>query len=624
MAVHFTNFGFASASHVLTGFSIAYPGGDTPYELDIVVYSQPLDRYSSVTSLTRSVVVELAATQLQTLPVDYDGFIVERSDDGGATWSDVSGVVRDSFFYVDSSLSVGTYQYRAKMRMVTGTTSSAGNEVEIYVGSWDDKDKLGLLESNIDGSFVNEITRDATFPQGFDGLDHSGLGISEGSLFGVHASGSWYIGTYEEDPPVVSGHSPACASPAVALPLTVITYTIQDQPYPAGGSGIDDTYTTITLSVTSQHGGSAIVIRQGTNQPYSPTVTCVIANGAVPALDRDVTITVPAGYIQSDDDVVIKTWVRDLQGNSVVQECTFTMDHADIVSPTITNTSPDCGSGVSDSNVVERDAQLLFNVSDSDSGIDLTTLDVYVKEGAGPYQQVLSAGSVWLLGYYGIVTSDGASGYNVVINRPVTSKTWPADTQICYRVEVDDVATNSSSQECCFKTEAAAQIVDVYVVAEDILLVEFSIGMSDIESLRNTDLYTIAPTSGLASDAVTVKEVLPQVFVESDADLGQEFISGNKQFPRFCFVHTSPHSHWKQYTITLEYSALPDKYGDALSSSGNTATYRGKRTKFDGGRDIAWGQIAVDDSNTRRVLSALFWGQDGIGGTHLTDDWDIE
>lgn len=622
MAFHFTNFQISGPSFRFRDFEAEIPEAGDPYPLDITVFTQPTDRYTKLKGISPSVAIFLSGPQLPTLPVDFSGFIVERSDDFGLTWSDISGLIQDAHFYVDTPPVAGLYMYRAVMQVTSGAQSSPGNEVPVTVGEWEDVDDLGVSEVEVSsGILTNRLSRYVSFPNGFDGEAHTAMSISEASVGGGYAGG-WYMKSSEFEAPDVFNHIPVCGSLAVSLPLNIITFQIQDKPFP-GGSGVDDNSVVIRLSVTSQYSGSSMIVRQGTLQPMAPTITCSVLPGVDPLLDRDVTITTPVGYIQTDDIVTVTTYVRDLDGNEVVHTCEFTMEHEDDVPPEVEEEEPVCGTGVDpdDDSRAPRDADFSFKVSDSDSGVDQSTLQVfYGASPLGPWTQVLQNGVTFLGGFTGSVTADGSGGFDVVISRPSTDPLWPAGSLVCFRVDVDDLASNSTSDVCCFRVEALAQLNRVVPIAEDILFVEFSLGMENGNVLRDPGSYSITPSLGSNGDPVTIKSVLSQQFQEQADPNAPEFRYG-EGYPNFVYLNTTPNSDWEKYTLTVS-ADLKDRYGQFINSSERSAEYRGRRTKVDEGRQTVEGETSREDSLHRRILVGILHADAQIGDVYVDDDWE--
>lgn len=607
-------------------FFLETPGDGVPITPDIVVYVQPTDRYTSLKNISLSVNVSLVGPTMQAAPFDYDGFIVQRSSDN-ITFSDVSGVIRDRFFFIDRPPSVGIYYYRARTRVASGAESTHGNVVTVSVDPWGDADDLAASDVQVDGVVTDRLEKSLPFPNGLSGSTHAGMNLTEGSAAGAFGGGTWYVETKEVDPPQIVDNVPVCGTSGLVLPLTVMTFTIRDFPYPTGGSGIDDTSYLIKLSVTSQFAGSPLIIRDGATQPFaaaSPMITCVIVPGADPILDRDVTITVPAGYISQGDSVSIITYARDLDGNAVNDTCTFTMETVDDKPPVISEQDPECGLGLTagDDRRAKRNTSYTFHVADDDSGVDLSTLDVYYgTDPLGPWTQVLSGGSTFLLGFTGSVISDGSTGYNVTINRPAADPLWPADTRICFRIDVDDNTGNSAQDVCCFKTEDCVKITKVTPIAENIVFVQFSGPMKDNDTLRDPRSYTI---QGLDAGALplVVNSVKTEQFVLPSDEEQPEFRLGEGN-PTFVFLDTSVHEFWMRYNLTV--NGLIDEYGLDMCEDGQSINYRGRRTKVDEGRDnMKDPNVLTRDSVMRRILIGILQSDEEIGGVFTPDDWESE
>lgn len=600
-------------------FSVIVPGPGVPFIPDILVYSAPTDRYQDLKGLAPSVVIQLVATQLNALPVDYAGFSIQRSDDFGNTWSDIAGWITDSFFWVDIPPAPGVYLYRARTRVSAGAESAHGNEVTVTAGLWDNEDNLGVNDVEATGALADRLEGKDPFPNGLDGLQHQGMSLSEGSMAGGYGGGAWYIEESELEPPTVYGHSPACGATGVLDPLTVITLKLQDQPYP-GGSGIDDTKTAIWLSVTSQGGGSFRKIFDGGAQPWAPTVTVVSVPGVDPNLDRNVTITVAGGYISPNDVVVVRAYAQDNNGNFVVDECTFEMEPKDNDPPSVDNQDPECGTGLQadDPRRAPQDTTFSFTVTDPDSGVNIATLQVYYgTDPGGPWTQVLQNGSTWLGGFTGSVTAI-TDGYRVTIRRPVTDPLWPADSQICFRVTVDDNEDNSAEDICCFKT-ATCVTYTVRPIAENILLVEFSSPVTNNESLRAPSNYVIAPEDPDLAEGVVVKRVLPQRFAPPDDPLRPDTRLGVGD-PDLVFLDTSLLTPWGIYTLQI--LNVVDKFGNNLCPLEDPVRFRARRTKVDEGRDSQQDNpLLQQDSLMRRLLIALQHENEIVGGVFIPDDW---
>lgn len=623
MPFHFVNFRLEGPIFAFKDWMLEYEGEGDPYPLDIVVFTQPLDRYTKLygaSNVAPSAMIQLAGPQLALLPAHYEGFVVERSDDLGITWADVSGVVSGTFFYVDIPPGPGVYYYRARMKAVSGVLSLPGNEVVCTVGEWGDVDDLGVSELDVTtGAVLKQLQRNNLFPQGFDGEAHTGMSQAEGSMAGGYGEGAWYIKTREFMPPIAHTFIPSCGSIGVSLPLTVLTFSLRDYPYP-GGSGIDDSNLTIRLAVTSQSAGAPLVVRSGASQPFAPTITCVVVPGADPALDRDVTITVPAGYIGSGDTVTILIDVYDLDGNHGHAECLLEMESVDDEPPTITYNTPVCGTGIDNEARVPRDASVVFTVEDAESGVDLATLQVYLgPTNTGPWTQILQNGTTWLLGYSGSIIPFGSTGYQVTVHRPVTDPLWPADTLFCFRVRVEDIEGNMAEETCCWRTEDEARIKTVVPIAEDIIYIEFTVPMRDGVKLRNADNYQIDPLDPQYK-LVRVREIQPQQFTPPSYAEAPTHRLGDGD-PVFVYLNTTYHDHWGRYKITL--TGLEDRYGLPMASDGQEAEYRARRTKVDEARDGMDGDTSRSEGLTRQVLVGIAHGDEQIGGTFISDnDWE--
>jgi len=207
-------------------FSLSFSGSGIPYPADIIVFAQPLDRYLEKSTVSLSTLICLAPPVLATLPLDYDGFIVQRSSDG-ITFADISGIVRGAFFYVDMSISPGIYTYRARLRFASGTESAPGNEVVVSISSWLDADRLSVYESDIDGNPLDRLSRDYVFPDGTYNNPTETHSLSEGSLLGGMSGGLWYVPTKEYEAPIIASMTPGCGSVNVPLPLNVLIMEIQ-------------------------------------------------------------------------------------------------------------------------------------------------------------------------------------------------------------------------------------------------------------------------------------------------------------------------------------------------------------------------------------------------------------
>lgn len=623
MPFHFVNFRLEGPIFAFKDYALEYEGEGEPYPLDIVVFTQPVDRYTKLlgsAGITPSALIQLAGPQLPLLPAHYEGFVVERSDDLGITWADVSGVVSGAFFYVDLPPAPGVYYYRARMKAVIGGLSLPGTVVVCTVGEWGDVDDLGVSELDVvSGAVLKQLQRNNPFPNGFDGEAHTGMSMAEGSMGGGYGEGAWYMRTREFEPPQAHTFNPVCGTVGVPLPLTSLTFSLRDYPYP-GGSGFDDSLLVIRLAVTSQSAGAPLTVRSGATQPFAPTINCLVAPGVDPALDRDVAITVPSGYIRSGDTVTILIDMYDLDGNHGHAECVFEIEAVDDIPPTITYSTPECGTGIENDTRVPRNSPVLFTVEDTDSGIDLSTLQVYLgPSSTGPWTQILQNGSTWLLGYSGNITLHGATGYDVTVYRPVSDPLWPADTVICFRVMVADNEANLAEENCCWKTEDAARIQNVVPIAEDIIYIEFSVPLRDGVALRDAANYQIEPTDG-QSKLVRVREILSEQFTPpSEPDVPTHRLGEGD--PIFVYLNTTYHDHWGKYKVTL--ANLIDRYGLPLASDGKEANYRARRTKVDEARDGMDGDTSRSDGLTRRVVVGIAHGDEQIGGTYIVDsDWE--
>lgn len=608
-----------------SNFQLTYSGQLNFSAPLLTAFHQPSDRYTELRSISPSVTLVLSPIQLAALPVNFDGFQIERSDDQGQTWAAVSGWVRDSFYYVDIPGSVGIFYYRCRMRLSGGQLTNYSNVAIVSNGKWDDVDDLSVQEIN---PGTNQITdRWATtqaFPQGLDGEKHTGGNSSIGSMLGAYGSGVWYLASKETQAPQIVNNAPACGAVNVALPLVSITYTIEDLPNP-GGSGIDDTTLIVLLSVSSQYGGAFILIRQGATEPWNPTILCASVPGADPVLDRDITITVPAGYIQSDDVVQVQTIVYDNDGNELRHLCSFTMIHQDPDPPVVSDQNPVCGTGITvGTTPVRRDTTYSFKVTDTDSGINLATLQVYTgTSSGGPWSQVLQNGATFLLGYTGTVISDGAGGYDVTIVRPVSDPYWPANSTVCFRVTADDNSGNSVEDICCFKTQECVTIKQVVPLADDLLMVEFTDEVLDGELLKATENWIIvADVTDPDASPVQVKKVIPQKFLPPKDPLQtgpQRLGVGN---PKYVLLQTSQHTPWGVYRIRtqqlLDALSLPH-----CSWSDNGVKYRGQFTAYNEGRaDLSDESVLGEDSQWMAGLLSILYPNQQLGGVFIPDDWD--
>jgi len=442
-------------------------------------------------------------------------------------------------------------------------------------------------------------------------------------MAGGYGGGAWYLEESEIEPPTIYDNVPVCGSTNVTDPLTVITLKLQDLPYPTGGSGIDDTKTTIFLSVASQAGGSFRKVFDGGTQPWSPTVTVTSVPGVDPNLDRTVTITVAAGYIDPGDVVVVRTFAQDLDGNAASQDCTFEMEAKDTDPPEIINESPECGLGTTatDTRRAAQDSTFSFKATDADSGIDVTTLQVYTgPSSTGPWTQVLQNGATFLGGFTGSVVSDGSGGYDVVIRRPVADPLWTADSTVCFRTLVDDNEGNGVEEVCCFKVAPCVSVTGVRPIAENILLVEFSGPVKNNEALRSTVSYVITPVDPDETAPVLVKRTLPQRFAAAADPLQPDTRLGVDD-PNVVFLDTSIMTPWGLYT--LQTVGLVDKFGNEFCPGADPIKFRARRTKVDEGRDSQLDNpLLQQDSLMRRVVIALQHENEVVGGVYVPDNWE--
>ncbi len=610
-------------------YSIEFEAGDVVLVPQIVVYAQPTDRYILSAGITLSAVVSLVGPQLTALPPGYDGFIVQRSPDN-VVWADISGIVRESFFYIDEPLVAGVYYYRARTRSTLAIESDHGDSVMVNVGAWGDLDNLSAYDMQVaDGVPQDTLNKAMTFPNGLSGSLQEGTSLHEGSLSGSFTTGSWYVATSEFEPPELINHSPACGAVDVPLPLTVITFSLHDLPDP-GGSGIDDSNLLIRMSVTSQSGGSALIIRQGATQPASPTITCVVTPGTNPVLDRDVVITTLPGYIQSGDVVTLTSCVFDLNGNMTHHVCSFTMDIVDVTAPEISNQVPTCGTGTTAQDPLRaaRDTTYSFVVTDLETGVDLSTLQVFYGTSSPPPSpppapptptiQVLQNGTTFLGGFTGNVIPI-SGGYSVTIQRPLADPLWPEDSHVCFRISVRDNDNNLREDTCCFVVEDQIQITGVLPISENLLYIEFNTELTNNTLLLDPLNYRILSLDPSTPELV-IKKINPQQFKETrDPDNpAQRLGVGN---PRFMIVETSTQAPYTRYRFQV--SNVKDIYGLTPTSTGGSFDFRSRRTKFDeGGETLQDRSLMTQNSNTRKLLMSLLKSDDDIGGSFYFDDWD--
>ena len=613
-----------------TNFSFTHPGSNASITPEIMAFSLPSDRYLDGTSYSASVVIALTGSYCQTLPSDYDGFVVERSANFGATYAVVSGAspIRNSFRFVDAPGSAGVFFYRVTAKTIQGTASSYSNEVEVTVGSYGSADDLGFHEVQAkDGVVTSRLGKGQAFPPAL-GVNEQfmGNGLAEGSFGGSFGAGAFFVPTRESVAPQFASNVPACGASGVA-PRTTITYSIQDLPYPAGGSGIDDSSIIIRLSCSTQYSGSALLVRNGATQPFSgstPNITCVIVAGADPAKDRNVTITVPSGYFGSQATVTTTTTVSDLDGNTATQTCSFVMSLVDTTEPVVNSHSPTCDLGIAstDSARALRDTDYSFVVSDSESGVVLSSLQVYYStSSSGPWTQILQNGSTFLAGFTGTVTGTSAS-YSVLIRRPSTDPYWNADTAYYIKVNASDVSGNATEKICGFKTQACLSASKVVPLAENMLFVQFSIGATDGAGLRNPNNYTIAGVDANAVEQpVTVKRVLTQGFspATDPQNPGDRVSTG---FPEFVVLDTGKHAPFQRYSLALG-ASIEDRYGFPPCDP-NLTVYRARRTKLDDGRESIFDvNLLQQNSKARQIIGAILREDDEIGGVFSLDDWDF-
>ena len=603
-------------------FSLDFAGDSDVIAPEILAYSAGSDRYTKKKGLSEVVVVQLAGVQLLSLPPTWDGFIVQRSPDMLA-WADISGVVRDSYLFVDTPPGPGIWYYRARARKVTGPESSHGNELSVTVEEWGHCDDLGShCIQAVDGLPLDRLDHASPFPDGLSGLFHDGMSLSEGSIVGGFADGVWGVESQEYDPPIRLNEVPACGALGVTLPLTNITYSLQDQAYPVGGSGIADATLKVWLSVASESGGAFKLIRDGATEPFSPTITCAVVTGVDVAKDRDLSITVPAGYIKSGDVVIVRTYVEDFDGNAFQGDCQFTMELVDTIPPVVSNQVPECGTGLTGEPKVTRNFSFAFKVSDFDSGVDLATLQVFHGPSeTGPWTQILMNGATFLGGFTGAVVFDGGDGYDVTINRPVASPLWDANAKVCFRIDADDNAGNSVQNICCVMTEDCTRIRQVVPIAENLLYVEFTNAVFDGDVLRNPRNFIITPVETDTSE-VLAKRVLTQGFTPP-ADFGNPATRLGLGNPRFVFLDTGMMEPWAEYDLTTQ--NILDQYGLPFCDPLPAVRFRAKITKVDEGRD-AMKDVGLlqKDSLSRRLLVGLLTQDEQIGGVDIPDDWETQ
>lgn len=604
------------------GFQAQLAGTGVPIVPQITVYSQGDDRYLAKTSIPASVCVQLALPTLQVLPADYDGFKVERSANAGVSWSAVSGWVKNSFLYIDAP-TAGVYLYRALTKVNSGTESATGNEVSVQVGSWMDRDELGVqVIDAATGVVASRVNRSVAFPNGFDGDAHAGGSISEGSIGGSYADGSWFVESREQSPPIRTGESPADAATGVTYPFTTITYTVRDLPYPTGGIGIDNATLQIQLSTTSYMGGSTLTIYAvGGATPYNPTIAVSVVNGADPVLERDITITLDPSVASPLDVVTVTTTVADLHGNTLSDSFSFTLQDADITGPLVISQSPVCGSGIgTDTNCVVRDTSYSARITDDNSGVDLTSLQVYYgTTPTGPWTQILQNGSTWLASFTGSTVANALNGYDLTVHRPIASPTWLPDTAYYMRITVDDNDGNSTENICGFQTCPAVSVLQVVPLTENSIFVEFDGLMLNDANLRDPVNWTITGVSDSVANVV-VREIYPQQF-QGAVDSSQPGTRFGVGYPRGVRIETTTHLSWERYTLTINAKVL-DQYGQALLS--NTGSYRARRTKADESSENVGGLSVANPTSSlsAKILRAISGQDEQIGGVFQASDWE--
>ena len=605
------------------GFSLTVGGAGVPVVPSIVVYSQGTDRYARKKGVVSSVLVQLSAVTLLSLPVDYDGFIVQRSDDMGGSWSDVSGIVRDAFFFVDEPLD-GMRLYRCRTRAFGGVESAHGNEVMVTVGPWGDLDETGLQEvSALNGLVLERQDRNIPFPNGFDGDAVGGMSVGEGSLAGSFNEGSWYVETKELEAPHVKDNVPVCGSVGVAHPLTTITFTIEDLPNP-GGSGIDDTTLEIGMEIEGYLGGSLLTVYQaGPVVPFAPDIQVAVIAGGDPILERDVTITLDPSIVPPLAQVKVYVTVKDLHGNLLNDVCSFTMEDADVTPPEVIERFPECNLGIlaGDARRATRDTSLFFRVTDDLSGVDLSTLQVYWgPSDTGPWTQILQNGSVFLVGFTGSVVANMLNGYDVTLNRPITFPLWAPDTTVCVRVVVEDNEGNAVESICCFKVAPVVRISQVIPLRETLLFVEFSGALSNTKDLRDPSQWTLGALDG--GKPVYVRSVVPQQLPASafEDNLIERFGVGDVFA---VLLEVTQLDAFKRYRLTVGDRVL-DVFGQVLNPL--FVDFRARRTKVDEVSEVleglGVGKVGTSEYLATQILTAVSRADDRIGGAYLLDDWE--
>lgn len=608
----------------LHSLSLTVAGSGIPPTPNLIGTANMVDRRMESSGVSiDSAWISLDPTQITSWPSDVIGWSLERSDNGGASFSVIESLIQDSWMYVDTSMSSTIPVYRARTITSFGTLSSYSNDLVIPVGLNGSLEDGSLNQVNVDTGLIEErVSKGSTFPIGLD-FPSIGMGIAEASIGGTYGGGAYYVRGREGTPPITTANSPACGSTGVALPLTSITYTIRDLPYPTGGSGLDVSSIRIDLSATSVNGGAYRRIWDGSTSPWTPDVTVSIVAGAVPSLERDVTITLASSYLSQSDVVNIRTYAEDNDGNGENLFCEFTMASADVVPPVVDNQSPECGLGTTTTDLrrAPRDTSYSFRIYDVDSNINLATLQVYYgTSSSGPWTQVLQNGTTFLASFSGNVSSISGvplSGYEVRIDRP-SGTLWNADTTYYFRVTADDTQGNSVEDICSFKTEAESSIRQVIPLSQQYFLIEFSMGMKGGEEILDFSNYAVSNLE--TGNDVRVLNVLPQKFFVSTEEQNPTVLDGTGLFPRFVLIKTTKQDHWKEHRVTV--SNLIDRYGNSMSVSGQTGDWTARKTKFDAEWESSTGLgVEDEDSLTSHILMAISFEQDRIGGKFHFDNW---
>jgi len=211
-----------------------------------------------------------------------------------------------------------------------------------------------------------------------------------------------------------------------------ISFRLADPP--VAGSGIDDAFTKVWLSTSSQFGGAPIQVwfNGGSLEPTLPTQ---VYPSPTDITEREGRILMTADYLGGEDTVTVRVLMRDNNGNETDTTYTFSMSAAlDESAPVITWVSPECATEDVDPNV-----PVVLDITDAGSGVDLMSIQVYVQEGSDPEIQVLQDGHTSLANYYVTVVAI-TNGYRVTVHRPSADPLWPACEQVCIRVEACDTA----------------------------------------------------------------------------------------------------------------------------------------------------------------------------------------